>query len=615
MNWLGRIQVRWSTVGVTMLLAGAGWLAGSRLETVARPDPRPAIELALESPRTSARDLEVRVLFPLEQALGRLPYVREIASTARPGEVKLRIWLDGSASPTELEAVLKRWQEGQPDGMPEFQITGLDEEPEPAGRLLFLSAAVALVLTIVSLGSGGMILPIALALALSLIGTGVLAQVSGLTHHPLGMVALLAALGLVLDDLITVSENVVRHFELGSDPRRAARLALAEVRGGLVLGSLSVLLLWVVPALAGAQLLDWLRPLARVTGSAVLVSAALSLVVLPRLFPLPGHRLIPSQEAKQERSLGKLAVRLDRLADVYHDNLAWALDHRRLSGVLALGLLISGAVAAGRIGPVAVERAIVTIQGPDASTLAGVAARVRDELRTVPGVNRLQLSNSDGTISHRNGARVIGIEVELDSQDAAGAASVEHTLANLPVPPGYRLTRSTIGGVQSKLRLQWAGGLLLAAIGVWLIVARHFRSWIEPVSLLPAVLVPGMGVAAAAAIAGREFGLISMAALVLATGLALRQSILFLTFARRRRTRGAILRVAVIEAARLRLRPVLVSLGAVTGAMIPVLLLAGGAGPAFAWSVLGAVVLAGPATLLLVPICYEVLVEVEARYF
>jgi multidrug efflux pump subunit AcrB len=606
-------QAAWVPAGVGLLVA-VGWLAGSRLETVPRSEPRPAFDITLDSPGTGARDLEVEVLFPLEQALGRLPYVKEIESAAGPGEVKLRIWLDPAAPPAGLEQALERWRDGHSEGMPDFHITPLDARAEPTGRLLAMSGAIALGLSVVFLGFVGIILPATLVLMASVVGAVLLAQASGLTDHPLALVALIAALGLVLDDVVTVSENFVRHRELGSEARRAARLAIAEIRGGLIIGSLSLLALWAIPALVETDVLDWLRPLARVTGVSVLLSAAISLVVLPRLFPVLGDRPASSRGSKPNR-LPRLAAGFDRLADRYHDRLAWALDHRRLSAALAAVLLMSVAVAAGRAGTQGPEQTAVTVQGPDASTLAGVAARIGDGVRGVPGVSRLQLSNSDGTITHRNGARVITIALELDPHFSAVASEIGRTLADIPVPPGYRVTRSAGGDEQARLYRRWAGGLLLAVVVIWVLIARHLRSWIEPLSLLPAVLLPCVGAAVAAAIAGREFGFAPLAAMVLATGIAVRQSILLLSFVRRRRFRGASLRVAVIEAARLRLRPVLVMLFAVMGAMIPLLLAAGSAGPTFGWSVTGGLILAGPAVLLLVPMLYEVLVEVEARYF
>jgi HAE1 family hydrophobic/amphiphilic exporter-1 len=232
----------------------------------------------------------------------------------------------------------------------------------------------------------------------------------------------------------------------------------------------------------------------------------------------------------------------------------------------------------------------------------------------VPGVSELGTSDSDGRITHHTGVWVIAVEARLDERLGTIDRDIDRSLSRIPVPPGYSAVRQPAGTEQDRVVRRWIGGLVVALMLAWLILARHLRSWLDPIALLPALALAGLGAMTAAALSGDGMSLPAIIALILVGGLVLRQSTMLLTCAGRRRARGATLRVSVIEAARLRLRPVLLTLIAVAGAMLPLLQSGVVGGSAFAWATLGGMLLAAPATLVLTPVMYEMVVEWGARH-
>jgi multidrug efflux pump len=193
--------------------------------------------------------------------------------------------------------------------------------------LMALGEALVIVTLVVFafLGSPRSVLIPVVAIPLSLIGTFAMMAALGFSINLLTLLALVLAIGLVVDDAIIVVENVNRHLDHGEGPIHAARVAAAEL-GGPIIAMTAVLIAVYVPigfqsGLTGALFTEFAFTLA----GAVTISAIVALTLTPMLssvFLRHVDREKPDWEGKLltfiDRNFGKLH---DAYARVLHSSL------------------------------------------------------------------------------------------------------------------------------------------------------------------------------------------------------------------------------------------------------------------------------------------------------
>ena len=150
----------------------------------------------------------------------------------------------------------------------------------------------------------------------------------------------------------------------------------------------------------------------------------------------------------------------------------------------------------------------------------------------------------------------------------------------------------------------------LAIVFVFLILAAQYESWSMPFMVLFAVPLALFGAFLALFVRGLQTDVYSQIGLVMLIGLSAKNAILIVEFAKRRRQEGLSIVEAAMEAARLRLRPILMTAFAFILGVIP-LMVANGAGAASRQSigttVFGGMLAATILTLLFVPVFYAVI--------
>jgi HAE1 family hydrophobic/amphiphilic exporter-1 len=156
----------------------------------------------------------------------------------------------------------------------------------------------------------------------------------------------------------------------------------------------------------------------------------------------------------------------------------------------------------------------------------------------------------------------------------------------------------------------------LAIVFVFLILAAQYESWSMPFMVLLAVPLALFGAFLALFVRGLQTDVYSQIGFVMLIGLSAKNAILIVEFAKRRRQEGLSIVDAAMEAARLRLRPILMTAFAFILGVIP-LMIASGAGAASRQSigttVFGGMLAATILTLLFVPVFYAVIEEWRER--
>jgi HAE1 family hydrophobic/amphiphilic exporter-1 len=148
-----------------------------------------------------------------------------------------------------------------------------------------------------------------------------------------------------------------------------------------------------------------------------------------------------------------------------------------------------------------------------------------------------------------------------------------------------------------------------------MILASQFRSYLQPVSLMASLPLTLIGVVLALLSFGSTLNLFSIIGVVMLMGLVTKNAILLVDFANRVRQEGMERSAALLEAARVRLRPILMTTLAMIFGMIPLALAMSEGSEQRApmgQAVIGGVITSSVLTLVVVPVMYTYLDDLAA---
>ena len=227
---------------------------------------------------------------------------------------------------------------------------------------------VALVILIFLRTFRASIIPL-LTIPVSLIGTFSLMALAGFSINTLTLLALVLAIGLVVDDAIVMLENIYRHIEEGMTPFQAAIKGSREVGFAIVAMTMTLVAVYAPLAFAPGRTGRLFTEFALALAGAVVVSGVVALTLSPMLCSLLlRHNPKPNFF---DRGMERL---LDRVTTGYGRLLALTLRVRWLVVLVAIG---SGVLSWWVLGDIKRElspiedRGVVVVQvnGPDGSTL------------------------------------------------------------------------------------------------------------------------------------------------------------------------------------------------------------------------------------------------------
>ncbi|WP_375408059.1 efflux RND transporter permease subunit [uncultured Methylobacterium sp.] len=241
-------------------------------------------------------------------------------------------------------------------------------------------------------------------------------------------------------------------------------------------------------------------------------------------------------------------------------------------------------------------------------------------LTLLSSVSTMRRQGTQTVINHVNTQPTFNIYAAVQDSDLGSVAReirtiVEEEQKNLPAPDKITV-RGQIENMQSAF-FRMGVGLSIALVAVYLLMAVNFQSWGDPFVVLAALPLAFCGIVAALFITGTTFSIPSLFGAIMSVGIASANSILLVTFAKEHReATGCGALEAAILAGETRLRPVLMTAGAMFLGLVPMALGHGeGAeqNAALARAVMGGLALGTPATLLFVPFLYAVLRRGEVR--
>jgi hydrophobic/amphiphilic exporter-1 (mainly G- bacteria), HAE1 family len=206
-------------------------------------------------------------------------------------------------------------------------------------------------------------------------------------------------------------------------------------------------------------------------------------------------------------------------------------------------------------------------------------------------------------------------EVELTAnvyQRASGEVSkdIKTALDKMQWPNGYRYQ---MGGSTKSMAESGAyalGALMLAIVFIYMILASQFGSFLQPIAIMSSLPMTLIGVFLALLIFRSTLNMFSIIGFIMLMGLVTKNAILLVDYANQARERGLERSAALLEAARVRLRPILMTTLAMVFGMLPLAFgLAEGSEQRapMGQAVIGGIITSSLLTLVLVPVLYSYL--------
>jgi hydrophobic/amphiphilic exporter-1 (mainly G- bacteria), HAE1 family len=203
--------------------------------------------------------------------------------------------------------------------------------------------------------------------------------------------------------------------------------------------------------------------------------------------------------------------------------------------------------------------------------------------------------------------RVTGYVTEGASLGEA-IGQVEAILTTIDLPPGYRIA---IGGEERDREesfgsLQFA--LILSIILVYMVMASLFESFLHPFTVMLSLPLAGVGVALGFWLLGEPLSITAFIGVIMLGGIAVNDSIVLVDRINQLRVTAQTVREAIVQAARDRLRPILMTSATTVLALLPMAIGLGEGGELrapMAIAVIGGLVSSTVMTLVVIPVVYE----------
>ncbi len=210
---------------------------------------------------------------------------------------------------------------------------------------------------------------------------------------------------------------------------------------------------------------------------------------------------------------------------------------------------------------------------------------------------------------HYNIQRTVDLLVSPSGQDLGGTqTAIEKALARLSLPRGVTINyRGSVAAMHASFS-SFGFGLSLAVVLLYLVMVAQFGSFLDPLIIMFAVPMGLIGVIWTLWATNTTLNIESFMGIIVMVGIVVSNSILLVDFANERRKQNQPLRRAVVESARIRMRPILMTALATVAGLMPIALKLGEGSEAsapLARAAVGGLIVSTILTLVLVPCVYE----------
>ena len=234
-------------------------------------------------------------------------------------------------------AELPKINDALPEGMKIELVYDSTETISGSIREVFKTIGEAVLIVVVVillfLGSFRSVLMPVVTIPLSLIGVCAVLLALGYSINLLSLLAMVLAIGLVVDDAIVVVENIHRHIEEGLSPLDAAILGMKEITGPVIAMTLTLAAVLAPLGFTGGLTGALFREFAFTLAGAVIISGIVALTITPTM----SARLLKSGHGSRFQRI--VDNTFDRVANWYERRVSSSLDYRPVTIIMVLALV------------------------------------------------------------------------------------------------------------------------------------------------------------------------------------------------------------------------------------------------------------------------------------
>ncbi len=305
------------------------------------------LESTLQTPQAFAE-------LPLKSQDGNVVRLRDVAKVELAAEstdtvVKFNgepgtfigIFPTPAANPLDTAAAvideLPALQASLPEGMTITMVYDATETISASIEEVFTTIAEAVVIVVIVillfLGSFRSVLMPVVTIPLSLIGVCFLLFVLGYSINLLSLLAMVLAIGLVVDDAIVVLENIHRHIEEGLTPMQAASVGMKEITGPVIAMTITLAAVFAPLMFTGGLTGSLFREFAVTLAGAVIISGFVALTITPMM----SARILKAGVHSRFQSF--VDRTFDRVANRYERLVSGSLDFRPVTLMIVIALM------------------------------------------------------------------------------------------------------------------------------------------------------------------------------------------------------------------------------------------------------------------------------------
>lgn len=331
----------------------------------------------------------------------------------------------------------------------------IEESIKEVFKTLFEAMLVVMVVIFLSLGSLRAAIVPAIAVPLSLVGGIFLMMLMGFSINLLTLLAMVLAIGLVVDDAIIVVENIHRHVQMGKRRIDAALTGAREIGLPIIAMTTTLIAVYAPIGFMGGLVGTLFTEFAFALAGAVLISGVVALTLSP---------MLSSKVLSREGEPGRFEKQVERLfnwlAGGYRHILSKTLNFVPVTMVFALGVLASiyflFTTTPSELAPVEDQGIIfMNLRLPHTSTIEYndfYTKRLIQELKTVPeGLNTFLFLNPNSTFG---GFRLVS-STERERSLLEVLPDVQAALQRVPGFQGAGFPRPSLPGSTGGLPVQF----------------------------------------------------------------------------------------------------------------------------------------------------------------
>ncbi len=248
-----------------------------------------------------------------------------------------------------------------------------------------------------------------------------------------------------------------------------------------------------------------------------------------------------------------------------------------------------------------------------------VALKVRSnsgQLVNLANVAAIVRGTGPGKIERQNRQRQITVYANLNGVPLGDATTQVEAIAKKVVPTSMTTDWTGMADIMKESMGYLLSALLLAIIIVYLVLAAQFESFLHPFTIMLSLPLSMVGALGAIALTHSMINIMTMIGIILLMGLVTKNAILLVDYTNTLRRTGMPRLDSLLKAGAVRLRPILMTTGAMVFGMAPVALGISEGGELrapMAIAVIGGLITSTLLTLVVVPVAYTLIDSIAER--